>query len=50
MALLAGAWSGFLVAALGIQPIVATLLLMVAGRGLAQVITAEKILDPHRSV
>jgi galactofuranose transport system permease protein len=34
-----GAWNGFLVAVLGMQPIVATLILMVAGRGIAQLIT-----------
>ncbi|MCT8999065.1 ABC transporter permease [Chelativorans intermedius] len=34
-----GAWNGLLVAVLGIQPIVATLILMVAGRGIAQTIT-----------
>jgi len=34
-----GLWNGFLVAVLGIQPIVATLVLMVAGRGIAQLIT-----------
>ena len=44
-----GCWNGFLVAVLGIQPIVATLVLMVAGRGLAQVITDEKILYPDNS-
>jgi simple sugar transport system permease protein len=49
MALAAGAWNGFLVSVLGIQPIVATLVLMVAGRGLAQVITDEKILYPDNS-
>ena len=49
MALVAGAWNGFLVSVLGIQPIVATLVLMVAGRGLAQVITDEKILYPDNS-
>ena len=49
MALLAGAWNGFLVSVLGIQPIVATLVLMVAGRGLAQVITDEKILYPDNT-
>ena len=32
---------------LGIQPIVATLVLMVAGRGLAQMITDEKILTDN---
>ena len=49
MALVLGAWNGFLVSVLGIQPIVATLVLMVAGRGLAQVITSEKILYPDNS-
>src|SRR6266700_6034144 len=34
--LLCGLWNGFLVAVLGIQPIVATLILMVSGRGVAQ--------------
>jgi simple sugar transport system permease protein len=42
--LLCGLWNGFLVAVLGIQPIVATLILMVAGRGIAQLITAGRIL------
>src|SRR5450631_2360211 len=37
--LVCGLWNGFLVAVLGIQPIVATLILMVAGRGVAQLIT-----------
>ncbi|HEX8496701.1 MAG TPA: ABC transporter permease [Actinomycetales bacterium] len=49
MALVAGLWNGVLVAVLGIQPIVATLVLMTAGRGLAQVITDEKILYPDGS-
>lgn len=39
-----GIWNGFLVAVLSIQPIVATLILMVAGRGAAQLITEGKIL------
>ena len=43
-ALVAGAWNGVLVAWLGIQPIVATLILMVAGRGVAQLITNGQIL------
>ncbi|HZN69601.1 MAG TPA: ABC transporter permease, partial [Tepidisphaeraceae bacterium] len=43
VALLAGAWNGFLVAVLGIQPIVATLILMVAGRGIAQLVTGGQI-------
>lgn len=45
-----GLWNGVLVAVVGIQPIVATLILMVAGRGVAQLITDGRILtfvDPH---
>ena len=38
-----GLWNGFLVAVLDIQPIVATLVLMVAGRGIAQLITEGSI-------
>ena len=38
-----GLWNGFLVAVLAIQPIVATLVLMVAGRGIAQLITSGRI-------
>ncbi len=38
-----GLWNGFLVARLQIQPIVATMILMVAGRGIAQLITNGKI-------
>lgn len=34
-----GAWNGFLVSVLGIQPIIATLVLMLAGRGIALLIT-----------
>ncbi len=41
---LCGVWNGFLVAVLRIQPIVATLVLMVAGRGIAQLITEGTIL------
>ncbi len=39
-----GLWNGLLVAVLGIQPIVATLILMVAGRGVAQLITEGQII------
>ena len=39
-----GLWNGFLVAVLDIQPIIATLVLMVAGRGIAQLITEGVIL------
>jgi simple sugar transport system permease protein len=42
--LICGLWNGFLVAILGIQPIIATLVLMVAGRGVAQLITEGAIL------
>ncbi len=38
--LVCGLWNGFLVAVLDIQPIIATLILMVAGRGVAQLITS----------
>ena len=41
---LGGVWNGFLVTVLGIQPIVATLVLMTAGRGVAQLITDERII------
>jgi ribose/xylose/arabinose/galactoside ABC-type transport system permease subunit len=41
--ILCGLWNGFLVAVLRIQPIVATLILMVAGRGIAQLITEGRI-------
>ncbi|MBB5874012.1 simple sugar transport system permease protein [Allocatelliglobosispora scoriae] len=44
LALVLGAWNGFLVAGLGIQPIIATLILMVAGRGLSQLITQGQII------
>ena len=37
-------WNGFLVAVLGIQPIIATLVLMTAGRGIAQLITDGQII------
>ena len=39
-----GLWNGILVAVFGIQPIVATLILMVAGRGVAQLVTQGAIL------
>ncbi|WP_082310109.1 ABC transporter permease [Nonomuraea sp. SBT364] len=44
LSVLLGAWNGFLVAGIGIQPIIATLILMVAGRGLAQLITDGQII------
>ncbi|MCY1139413.1 ABC transporter permease [Actinoplanes sp. Pm04-4] len=47
LCLVFGLWNGFLVAVLGIQPIIATLILMVAGRGVAQLITDGQILNVH---
>ena len=50
VALLAGAWNGLLVGGFNVQPIVATLILMVAGRGVAQLITNGQIItftDPR---
>lgn len=41
--IVAGAWNGLLVSKIKIQPIVATMILMVAGRGIAQLITNGKI-------
>jgi ribose/xylose/arabinose/galactoside ABC-type transport system permease subunit len=40
-----GLWNGALVAVVGIQPIIATLILMVAGRGVAQLITDGQIIN-----
>jgi len=40
---LCGLWNGYLVAYLNIQPIVATLILLVAGRGMAQMITGATV-------
>ena len=42
--LMAGLWNGVLVAVVGIQPFVATLILMTMGRGVAQLITEGRIL------
>jgi simple sugar transport system permease protein len=42
--LVCGVWNGFLVSVLNIQPIIATLVLMVAGRGIAQLVTEGAIL------
>ncbi|WP_104181401.1 ABC transporter permease [Arthrobacter sp. B0490] len=43
--LVLGAWNGFLVSVIGIQPIIATLVLMTAGRGLAQLVTDGQIIS-----
>ena len=49
-----GAWNGMLTAGFGVQPIIATLILLVAGRGLAQLITSGQIITvrspPYRKV
>lgn len=44
VSLAAGCWNGLLVGGFRIQPIVATLVLMVAGRGVAQLITDGQII------
>lgn len=51
-ALIFGVWNGFLVAVVGVQPIIATLVLMLAGRGVALLITGGFITtinsDPYK--
>lgn len=42
--LAAGLWNGSLIALVGLSPIVATLILMVAGRGIAQLVTDGEII------
>ncbi len=42
--LVCGLWNGTLVALVGMQPIIATLILMVAGRGVAQLLTAGQVI------
>ncbi|MGP3984593.1 ABC transporter permease [Streptomyces sp. KR80] len=53
-ALVCGLWNGVLVARMGIQPIIATLIIMVAGRGVAQLITDGQIVtvnsDPFKLI
>lgn len=44
VAALLGLWNGTLIAKIGIQPIIATMILMVAGRGIAQLITKAQII------
>jgi simple sugar transport system permease protein len=43
ISLVCGLWNGLLVSAVGIQPIIATLVLMLAGRGIAMLITQGQI-------
>ena len=54
VALVLGVWNGFLVSVLGIQPIIATLVLMLAGRGVALLITGGFITtinsEPYRFI
>ena len=53
-ALVLGVWNGFLVSTIGVQPIIATLVLMTAGRGIALLITGGQIIsvsnDPYKSI
>jgi len=45
-----GLWNGFLVSVLGIQPIIATLVLMTAGRGVAMLLTEGQIVTVDNDV
>ena len=47
VALACGLWNGLLVAKIGLQPIIATLILMVAGRGIAQLVTGGQIVTVY---
>ena len=47
VAALCGLWNGLLVAKVGMQPIIATLILMVAGRGIAQLLTSGQIITVY---
>jgi galactofuranose transport system permease protein len=47
VALVCGLWNGLLVARIGLQPIIATLILMVAGRGIAQLVTGGQIVTVY---
>lgn len=49
VAALCGAWNGLLVVRIGMQPIVATLILMIAGRGIAQLITGGQIITVYHA-
>jgi galactofuranose transport system permease protein len=49
VATLCGMWNGLLVAYVGMQPIIATLILMVAGRGVAQLVTSGQIITIYYS-
>ena len=47
VAVACGLWNGLLVAKIGLQPIIATLILMVAGRGIAQLVTGGQIVTVY---
>lgn len=47
---LLGLWNGFLISVLRIQPIIATLVLMTAGRGLAMLITDGQIITVNNAL
>jgi len=47
VAMICGLWNGLLVVKAGMQPIVATLILMVAGRGVAQLLTGGQIITVY---
>jgi galactofuranose transport system permease protein len=49
VAMLFGMWNGMLVSFVGMQPIIATLILLVAGRGVAQLITGGQIITIYYS-
>jgi simple sugar transport system permease protein len=48
-ALVLGLWNGILVSYLGLQAIVATLILLVAGRGIAQLITSGNVIPVYHT-
>jgi len=54
VAIVLGMWNGTLVSRVGIQPVVATLILLTAGRGIAQLITKGQIItiyyEPYNSI
>ncbi len=49
VALLFGMWNGLLVSFVGMQPIIATLILLVTGRGVAQLVTNGQIITIYYS-
>ncbi|WP_341876218.1 ABC transporter permease [Defluviitalea saccharophila] len=49
-AIICGMWNGMLVSGIGIQPMIATLILMTVGRGVAQLITNGQIITINNNV